>query len=496
MRKLIILPILIIGCGLFGQEFFQEEVDQELSYIQHPRREWVKKRFTQDGVPILDVAIIGGGQTGLTMAFSLQRHCIRNIQVFDKSPEDAAGSWISIGRMKTLRTPKTTTGPDLDIPVLSVQHWFSKKYGAEAWERLDYIPRLVWHDYLNWFRKVLKLPIQFNSLVGPLSWDEKNLAYRFTVNHHNTLEEVFARKVILAVGLEGSGKWMIPKFITEKLPRSRYSQAAWPIQKESINGKSIAILGAGPNAFDLALEASRMGAKAIQIFSKRDRLVTLHCFKWGEFTGFMKCFTDLSDEQKYSFAARMYEMGQPPVPERVEKAFALPNFTMSYSSPWIDAYEEDGRVTIETPKKRYQADFLILATGWHCDLHARPELELLVDKIAKWKDKYHPPLDRSYNKILEFPYLGRGFQFTPKDAEQDAYLHSLFNMTGGGLVSNGFCAGTGLTGMKYSIDLITHEICRQFFMEDADQYYSFFDQYDQKDFDETLYLDLPQVERN
>ena len=100
--------------------------------------------------------------------------------------------------------------------------------------------------------------------------------------------------------------------------------------------------------------------------------------------------------------------------------------------------------------------------------------------------------DRSYDKLLEFPYLGRGFQFTPKDSEKDAYLNSLFNMTGGGLVSNGFCAGTGLTGMKYSIDLITHEICRQFFIEDAGEYYSSFDQYDQKDFDETLYLDLPQ----
>ena len=492
MKKLTFSYFLIVGCSLFGQEFLQKEVDQALSCIQHPHREWVKERFTQGEKPLLDVAIIGGGQTGLTMAFSLQRHCINNIQVFDKSPEDAAGSWINIGRMKTLRTPKTTTGPDLDIPVLSVRNWFSKKYGAEVWEQLDYIPRLVWHDYLNWFRKVLKLPVQFNSLVGPLSWDEENEAYHFTVTHDNVDEEVFARKVILAVGLEGSGEWMVPKFITEKLSRSRYSQAAWPIQEKSIKGKSIAILGAGPNAFDLALEANRMGAKSIQIFSKRNRLVTLHCFKWGEFTGFMKCFTDLNDEQKYSFAARMYEMGQPSVPERVKKVFDLPNFTMSYSSPWIDTYEEDDRVIIETSKKKYQADFLILATGWHCNLHIRPELTLLVDKIAKWRDKYNPPLDRSYDKLLEFPYLGRGFQFTPKDSEKDAYLNSLFNMTGGGLVSNGFCAGTGLTGMKYSIDLITHEICRQFFIEDAGEYYSSFDQYDQKDFDETLYLDLPQ----
>jgi thioredoxin reductase len=471
---------------LFAKEFLQDEVNEALSCIQHPHRDWVIPRFTLQGEPILDVAIIGGGQTGLTMAFSLKRHCIHNICVFDQNKEDDAGSWIHVGRMQTLRTPKTTTGPDLDIPVLTVKNWYSQKFGKEAWENLDYIPRLAWHDYLNWFRKVLQLPVAFESPVGPLSWDEENKAFRFTIL--TTQKEVFARKVILATGLEGSGGWMIPPFVKKNLPSSRYSQATWAIDETSIKGKSIAILGAGPNAFDWALEAYRMGAKKIEMFSKRDKLVTLHCFKWGEFTGFMKCFTDLSDEEKYNFAARMYEMGQPPVPERVESAFKLPNFSLHYSSPWTNAYEKGDRVIIETPSGNYEADFLILATGWHCDLASRPELIHFSNQIATWRDCFSPPPGRCYDKVLDFPYLGRGFEFTPKDPKVASYLSSLFNMTGGGLVSNGFCAGTGLTGMKYSIDLITHEICRQFFLEDGDQYYRSFDLYDHKDFDETLYL--------
>ncbi len=392
--------------------------------------------------------------------------------------------------MPTLRTPKTTTGPDLDIPVLSIKYWYCKKYGLKSWENLDFIPRLVWHDYLNWFRKILALPVQFNSMVDPLFWDEENETYRFTVTHtkNNIQEEVFARKIVLATGLEGSGGWMIPQFVKENLPKFRYCQATWSIDEESIRDKSIAILGAGPNAFDWALEANRMGAQSIQLFSKKDRLVTLHCFKWGEFTGFMKCFTDLNDDQKYNFAARMYEMGQPPIPERVERAFKLENFIMHYANPWTNVYEKDNKITIETPKGNYEADFLIIATGWKCDLESRPELIHLVDKIAKWRDIYSPPSHRKYEKLLDFPYLGKGFQFTPKDPEKATYLYSLFNMTGGGLVSNGFCAGTGLTGMKYSINLATHEICRQLFLEDADQYYSSFNNYNKKDFDENLYL--------
>lgn len=482
-----IFALTAFSSALLADVFLQQDVDKALSCVMHPNREWVASRETKNKEPILDVAIIGGGQTGLTMAFSLKRHCINNVKVFEKAKEDLAGAWINIGRMKTLRTPKSTTGPDLDIPVLSVKNWYTNKYSQEAWDELDYIPRLVWHDYLNWFRKVLDLPVQFETHAGPLSWDSENECYTFTITKDGLENQIYARKVILATGLDGSGEWMVPTFIKENLQKHRYSQAAWTITEEDVKGKSVAILGAGPNAFDWSLESARLGAKSIDVFSKREKLVNLHCFKWGEFTGFMKNFVDLSDEQKYNFVARMYEMGQPPVPERVDGAFALDNFTMHYSSPWVNAYEKDDKVVIETPQGSYEADFLILATGWHCNLETRKELSNLVDKIAKWEDKFSAPEGRSYNKLLKFPYLGRGFQFTPK-SDDDAYLNSLFNMTGGGLVSNGFCAGTGLTGMKYSIDLITNEICQQFFTEDADHYYASFDDYNSKDFDEEVYL--------
>lgn len=480
--------LLLLCSAAFGEVFLQKDVDKALQCIQHPHREWIIPKTTDKGDAILDVAIIGGGQTGLTMAFSLLRHNITNIRVFDKNKEGRAGSWVNIGRMQTLRTPKSTTGPDLDIPELSVQNWYAKKYGDAAWDELDYIPRLAWHDYLNWFRKVLKLPVEFDSDVGPLTWDHENQAYSFLVEREGRMKEVFARKVILAVGLEGSGEWMIPEFVRQNLPKERYAQATWKISPEQIKGKRVAILGAGPNAFDLSLEVNKMGAKKIDVFSKRDRLVTLHCFKWGEFAGFMKCFTDLSDKQKYNFAARMVEMGQPPVPERVEATFKLPNFQMHYDARWKNTRIENREVVIESAQGEHTADFLILATGWHCDLQRRPELVNLVDKIAKWGDMYTPPKSRRYKKLLEFPYLGRGFQFTPKNPKEDGYLNALFNMTGGGLVSNGFCAGTGITGMKYSINLITDEICRQFFLEDAAAYYRSFDEYNQKDFDESLYL--------
>lgn len=442
----------------------------------------MQPRTTTLGQPILDVAIIGGGQTGLTMAFSMKQHQVDNIRIFDRNPEDFSGSWINIGRMKTLRTPKTTTGPDLGIPVLSVQSWYTAKYGEQAWETLDYIPRLVWHEYLNWFRRVTCLPVQFQSEVGPLFWDNENNCFYFTVDHLGHRDTIYARKVILAVGLEGSGEWMIPDFVRKNVDPQYYSQAVYSIPEKKLKEKKIAILGAGPNAFDLALTAIRQGATSVTMYSKRDKLVNLHCFKWGEFAGFMKCFADLDDEQKYNFVARMHEMGQPPVAACVHAAQKLPNFEIKYASPWTNCIQKGNHVIVTTPHDSEEYDFLVIATGWVCDLYKRPELVNFRHNIATWKDRYIPPSNRYYEKLMRFPYLTKGFQFTEKNPGKTPYLENLFNMTGGGLLSNGFCAGTGLTGMKYSIDLITYEIIRGLFMEDIDQVYSSLDSYSVEDF--------------
>lgn len=487
MIKILGFLSLFLVFSLNALEILEEKVNQDLAMIQYPRKAWITPRFTKENRPILNVAIVGGGQTGLTMAFALQRQNIDQIQVFDENRENEAGAWIRLGKMKILRTPKYTTGPDLDIPCLTIQSWFSAKYGEEAWKNLDYIPRLDWHEYLNWYRKVLHLPVQFESKVGPLSWDEDNQCFRFFVTRGEEKEEVWARKIILAVGLEGSGGWMIPEFIRNQVLRTHYAQAMEKISPEMLAGKDVAILGAGPNAFDFTLESARHGAKSITLFSKKPKLVNLHCFKWGEYAGFLKSFCDLEDVDKYRFVARFHEMGQPPVPCQVAAAYQLPNFQARFNSPWQNAYQKGDKVVVETPQGSYEFDFLILATGWISDLSARPEIKNFQDQIATWADQYTPEETRSYEKLLKFPYLGRGFQFTEKHLGAAPYVNSIFNMTGGGLLSNGFCAGTGLTGMKYSIQLVTHEIVSQFFLEDKEAFYNSLDQYNVQDFSNEIY---------
>jgi hypothetical protein len=56
-------------------------------------------------------------------------------------------------------------------------------------------------------------------------------------------------------------------------------------------------------------------------------------------------------------------------------------------------------------------------------------------------------------------------------------------MTGGAIVSTGFSAGTGITGMRYSIKEIVYEIVSQLFYEDRDYFYHSLEVYDNYLFD-------------
>lgn len=63
----------------------------------------------------------------------------------------------SYARMKTLRTNKALTGPDMGVPSLTFQAFYEAKHGEAAWASLDKIPREEWMAYLVWYRCVLPI---------------------------------------------------------------------------------------------------------------------------------------------------------------------------------------------------------------------------------------------------------------------------------------------------------------------------------------------------
>ncbi|RKJ42678.1 FAD-dependent oxidoreductase, partial [Butyricicoccus sp. 1XD8-22] len=155
-------------------EALNEQVKKDLSYIAHPGKEWVKP-VTHEDSHVYDVAIIGGGQSGLSTAFGLFRERITNITILDENPKGVEGPWITYARMITLRTPKHLPSIDLGVPSLTFQSWFIAKFGKEAWDELDKISRNDWMEYLKWYREVLNLPVQNEVKVDLIEPVEKKL---------------------------------------------------------------------------------------------------------------------------------------------------------------------------------------------------------------------------------------------------------------------------------------------------------------------------------
>src|SRR5687767_12755430 len=119
-----------------GLATLEAQVRRDHALTCFPEPLWVPPRRTATGAPILDVLIVGAGQGGQAIATQLRRERVENILVIDRAPAGGEGPWRNFARMRTLRTWKTVTGPDLGMPSLTFQAWFEAQHGAAAFEAL------------------------------------------------------------------------------------------------------------------------------------------------------------------------------------------------------------------------------------------------------------------------------------------------------------------------------------------------------------------------
>ena len=161
--------------------------------------------------------IVGGGQGGLAVSFALRRDNVTNVIAVDRNPQGAEGPWNTYARMRLLRTALDLTGPDLGIPSLTPRAWFTAKHGAPAWDALERFPTIAWHEYLAWYRRVLRIPVWNETEVGPLeaenpvSADSLIRVPLMPAGVSGRDGVVYAREVVLANGLEGCGEWHATK---------------------------------------------------------------------------------------------------------------------------------------------------------------------------------------------------------------------------------------------------------------------------------------------
>ncbi|QAY66085.1 FAD/NAD(P)-binding protein [Paenibacillus protaetiae] len=462
-------------------EALHERVQMELACLAYGGAGWVMPHAHSEG-HVYDVVIVGGGQSGLGIAFGLMKERVANILVIDENKAGLEGPWETYARMRTLRTPKHLTSIDLGVPSLTFRAWWEAQHGPEGWEALDKIPRKEWMSYLRWYRDELKLPVR-NEVKLTLIEPVQDGVYRLSIEGAGApSSRLLARKVVLATGIQGGGEWHVPSFIADHLSPRWYAHTSGMVDFEPLKGKRIAILGGGASAFDNAHFALAEGAEEAHVFVRRKEMPRINPIRQMETSGMIERYYSLPDEDKYSVMAHFFKNNQPPTNDTFNQASAWPGFHLHLDAPWLEVRETADGPSVRTPQGWHSFDYLLISTGLLTDPALRPELKLLEKHIARWGDRTGLPHDPAASPVLDaHPYLSPGFAFTGRSEEGSRLLHGLFAFNYSALISCGISA-SALSGIRFAVPKIVSAIADQLFLDDKEMILRRFFEYDEQEF--------------
>lgn len=441
----------------------------DIQLLEFPKRPAPYERRSD----ILDVAIIGAGQTGLCVGFGLQRYGISSFMLLDRQPRGFQGPWRTFARNHLLRTKKDSTGGlDWGIPSLHFVRWSEARYGAKYYESIQKIPRVVWADYLDWYSATVDLPTQFEVVVSRIEWNAERRVYELDT----TGGPVSAEFVVLCTGIESAGRHRIPSVIEGSLPSHAYAHTLTEIPYRNIQSRDVVVIGGGASAFDWANVALAQGAKSVDMMIRREILPQAHRVCWGSrWIGYHRHFIDLPDEMKWAYSLADLELGVPPPRDTYYESIRDPRFHIFGNAGIERLSYSDNKIVGMYGSAEFRHDFMICGTGSNNSIFAQAELQPLLPFIKVWKDVYSPQDGGTHPELELSPYLGRALQFTPKDPNQD-HLKRVYYLCSGVAHLSGFRCN--LSAIQFAAQRVCHDISRQLFVEHRDEVKAAFDAFD------------------
>jgi cation diffusion facilitator CzcD-associated flavoprotein CzcO len=454
-----------------GLTLATELARHDLVRLLYPAADWVPAHDGPVGAPLLDVLVVGAGMCGQTAAFGLLRDGVRKLRIVDRAARGNEGPWATVARMPTLRSPKHLSGPDLGVGSLTFRAWYEAQHGAEGWQALYKIPTLLWRDYLLWVRDTVGLPVENDTALIALEAHGELL--RAELAGPRGRETVFARKVVLALGREGSGRLRWPAFPSFDPARAHghVVHALTEFEVARFAGQRVAILGAGATAFDNAAAVLDAGATSATLFARRAHLPQVNKSKWTSFPGFFHGFVALPDGARWRFLTHVYAEQAPPPHESVLRCDAMPGFALRLGEYWSDLAVDDGGVTITTARGRETYDAAILATGFGVDMLLRPELAAFREQVLVWGDRVSASEALAHAEAAHFPYLGAGFEFLARDPGTLPAARNLHVFNWGAAMSHGQLAGD-IPGLAIGVNRLVQAIARDLFVADEQRLYA------------------------
>ncbi|MDP1834996.1 MAG: NAD(P)/FAD-dependent oxidoreductase [Chlamydiales bacterium] len=453
----------------------QERVAFDLNSINYPEQAWLPEL---EGV--LDVVIVGGGQSGLAAAFSLQKLGIRNVKILDEAPEGFEGPWATYARMKVLRSDKYNLGPSCSVPSLTFCSWYHAQFGAEAWYQLWSIPTHQWMEYLRWYRKVLDLPIENN--VKIVSIVPTGDLLRVECQQNGLPLSYLARKVVLATGRMGFGGAEMPKWLVN-VPKTLYAHTVEDINFSSLAGKRVAVLGAGASAMDAAAVALEHGAESVHLLLRAASIPNVSGFGVVSSNAWLHGHYRLNDEQKWNILSFATEHGVPPPPEALQRLKAHSNIHLHANFNIRAAQVLGDKLQIVANQEELSCDYLILGCGFDIDGSKTPELAGFADEILLWRDRLDPGLCSECPKLGRAAYLGPSFEFCERNSGKAPYLKNIYCFNYGALVSHSLASGD-IDGVAIGAARLAEGIATDFFVSNMPYF-----EKQMRDFDEKVFED-------
>ena len=458
----------------------ERRVARDLHLLNYPPENWVPERLRPDGKPMLDVLIVGGGMCGLVAAFALRRLGISNIRMIDAAPKGLEGPWVTMARMNTLRSPKHLTGPAAGMAGLTFQAWFEAGNGPEAWSALGRIPRLMWVDYLAWYARVIDAPVESETRLLRISEGRDSVTAHIVGAESKPAQIVSARHLVMATGREGLAAPRIPPAFKAHIGSHVFHTGHAP-DRARFKDRHVVVIGVAASAFDYAAEALEAGARQVTMLSRRADLSRINKAKQITFPGVFHGFPQLPDVDKFAIFSEVTSYAIVPPRSSLLRVTQHDNADIRMGSEVLQADLVGDELHLETNTGKLIADIVVLGTGFRIGVDADAVLLEHADHIKTWRDALSDQDSRS--ELLEFPYLGAGFEFEPRAGDA---LQTLLSRTHcfnhAAMVSLGNLAND-IPAVSEGADRLSQAIASSLFVEDREAHIADLKAYEEPELD-------------
>ncbi len=466
---------------------------QDLDYLGWPGRNWMPPRHAGNE-PVLDVAVIGGGQAGLAASVALMQQGIRPV-VFDRAPAGHEGPWATTARMETLRSPKELTGPAMGLPALTFRAWFEAQFGREAWTAMDKIPRLQWMHYLVWYRRVMGVDVRNDTAVTGIRPLPDATAVRLALRTPQGEHSVLARRVVLATGRDGLGGPAIPAFV-DALPRSKWAHSSDEMDYGRLKGLRVGVVGAGSSAMDSAATALEAGAHSVELLIRRPDLPRVNKGKGAGVPGLTQGHWDLPDELKWRIRHYINVANVPPPHGSTLRVSGHANAFFNFGCPILSVEPMGDAMRVHTPKGIFEFDFLLVSTGFKVDWAHRPEFADIGPCVRTWKDRFTPAPGDEDQELADSPDLGPVFEFQQRVPGECPGLARIHCFCYPAALSHGTVSGD-IPAISEGAKRLAGGMASLFYREDFDHHYANLEAYAEPElFGDEWVPALPPQERN